>query len=61
MDPREGLSQSPGRIQKLAPIEGSIIYTIGILESSIGGFCFLDPSRALGYSRGYDLIPCRAL
>ena len=29
-------SQTPGRIQKVDTPEGSVIYTIGVLESSIG-------------------------
>ena len=43
------LSHSPGKIPKMDPPERSIIYTIGVLESRIGGFVFFDPLRALGY------------
>ena len=31
------------------PPEGSIIYTIGILESRIEGSVFFDPPSALGF------------
>ena len=36
-------SQSPGRIPKMDPPEGSIIYTIGVLESRIGSsrLCYM--------------------
>ena len=38
---------TPGRIQKVDPPQGSIIYTIGVLEPRIGGSTFLDPPRGL--------------
>ena len=31
------------------PPVDSVIYTIGVQESRIRGFCFLDPPRALGW------------
>ena len=34
------MSQTPGRIQKADPPEGSVIYTIGILQFRIGGSTF---------------------
>ena len=40
-------TQSPGRIQKVDPPEGSAIYTIGVLDSS-WVFYFLDPAGGLG-------------
>ena len=42
------LSQTPGRIQKIDPPYGSVMSTIGVLESRIGGFHFLDPPSGLG-------------
>ena len=42
------LAKTPGRIQKVDPPGGSIIYSIGALESRIGGFYFLDPPGSLG-------------
>ena len=29
--------ESPGRIQKVDPLDGAVIYTIGVLESRFGG------------------------
>ena len=42
-------SKTPGRIPKGYQPWGPIIFPIGILESRVGGFCFLDPSGGLGY------------
>ena len=41
------LSQSPGRIQKLDPPWGSVIYIIQSLESRIGGSIFWIPVSCL--------------
>ena len=42
-------TQASGRIQQVDSPEGSIIYTIRVLESSIGALLF-GPSRNSGYS-----------
>ena len=36
----ESMSQTPGRIQKVDPLEGSIVYTVGVFEPRIGGSSF---------------------
>ena len=44
------ITQTPGRIQKVDPPQGFIIYTIGVLDSRIGGFYFWVFAGALGMS-----------
>ena len=46
----EALGSSPasGRIQKVGPPGGSVIYSIGVFQLRIGGLYFLDPPGALG-------------
>ena len=38
-----------GGFKKVDPPEGSVVQSIGVLESRIGGSTFLDPPRSLGY------------
>ena len=44
------LAQTPKGIQKVDPLEGSIIYAIGVIEFRIGGSTFWDPLRRSGLS-----------
>ena len=46
---RGSLTQTPRRIQNVNPPEGCIIYTIGVLEPTVGGIYLLDPPRGSGY------------
>ena len=44
------IAQTPGQIQNVDAPQGSAIYTIGVLESKIGGSTFWDPPGSLGGS-----------
>ena len=44
------ITQTPGRIHKVDPPQGCVVYTIGVLESTIGGSTF-GILPASGYGR----------
>ena len=57
----EGPIQTPGRIHKVDPPEGSVIYTIGVFESRLGGSTFWILPLVLSTGGAYlnGLTTCR--
>ena len=54
-------AESPGRIEKMDPPWGSVIYTIGVLESRIGGSVFwILPGLWEAECRPSSPMTCRA-
>ena len=48
---KDSPSQTPGRIQKVDPPQGSEIYTIGFFIPELGGFCIIKYCTIL-----YDIL-----